>query len=353
MTDVREKISIFGIFVNLALGISKITVGLLASSAAILADGLHSSMDVISSAIGYIGIRYSKKPVDKEHPYGHYKAEVLSGFIITIILFATGLWIIYRSINSFIKPEIVVISTLSVAVVIVSAVVNEITARVKIKYGKKYDSISLVSDGTHDRIDTLTSVAVLVGLVLSKFFLQADSIVAILIGIYIVKESFSLGKEATHSLLDVSAGPEIEKQIKTIFKNKKIKLTSLKTQKRGPKIFAELEVSLPANLKVQQASEITKELQKSLIDSIGNLEYVTIQIKSHEITESYYKGAFGQGMGWQRKGRMHGEALGPGGDCICPKCGYKKKHQRGVPCSSLKCPKCNVNLTRGKGNAKT
>ncbi|PIP17963.1 MAG: hypothetical protein COX43_01425, partial [Parcubacteria group bacterium CG23_combo_of_CG06-09_8_20_14_all_35_9] len=75
----------------------KIAVGIVSSSAAILAEGLHSFMDIFSSAVGYIGIKISAKPEDKKHPYGHYKFEVLAGFFITLILLGTGAGIIYES----------------------------------------------------------------------------------------------------------------------------------------------------------------------------------------------------------------------------------------------------------------
>jgi len=83
----KERIALISIFVNLFLAIGKIIVGFFSKSASVLAEGIHSSMDVISSGISFIGIKISKKPVDKKHPYGHYKFEVLSGLIIYLNLF--------------------------------------------------------------------------------------------------------------------------------------------------------------------------------------------------------------------------------------------------------------------------
>lgn len=343
----ERKISIIGLVVNLVLGIVKLIVGILSKSSAIIAEGLHSGMDVISSAINYIGIKASKKPADKEHPYGYYKAEVLSGFIITIILFLTGVWIVYKAVISFLEPKELVVTSLSVGIMALSAIVNLIMSQIKIRYGKKYNSISLLSDGAHSRVDVLTSIAVLIGLIISKYFINADATMALLIGIYILFQSFSLGKKATDSLLDVSASEEIENKIKKVTEAENVKIEDLKTQKRGSKINAELKVMLANNLKVEEASAITKKLEEKLTQDIKNLEYVTIQISSHDFSESYYKDIFGRGLGWHGKGRMHGQALGPGGNCVCPKCGYKMKHDRRIPCSSLKCPNCNIQMTRG------
>ena len=355
----KEKIAGLAVFANLLLAIGKVIIGFLAGATSVFAEGIHSAMDVLSSGIGFIGIKLSKKPVDKKHPYGHYKFEVLSGLFITIILFLTGAFIIYDSFREFQNPSPVNIGYLALGIMVVSAIINEIMARLKIHYGKKENSISLLSDGTHSRIDVYTSIAVLLGLLIVKFlgFVYADSILAFLIGLYIIKESFSLGKEATDSLLDVSAGEEIEKKIKEIIKKEKIEISDLRTQKKGAAVTANLEIELPNKISVEGATKISNNLKENLIKNIEQLEYVAIQIKSHNVTDSYFKPKdfvskiTRRGFGWQRKGKFkesikEAQGKGPEGYCICPKCSYKIKHERGVPCSTIKCPKCRIQLTR-------
>ncbi|PIP17962.1 MAG: hypothetical protein COX43_01420, partial [Parcubacteria group bacterium CG23_combo_of_CG06-09_8_20_14_all_35_9] len=234
---------------------------------------------------------------------------------------------------------------------IFSALVNEIMARLKIHFGKKENSMALLSDGFHSRVDVFTSLAVFAGLFLTKYWLYTDSVLAFLIGAYIIKESFSLGKEAVDSLLDVSAGPEIEEKIKSIAKVQKIEISSLKTQKKGSAVTTNLEINLPSNLSVEEANKISNDLRKNLIKEIESLKYVAIQITSHKLETGFYKPEFGQGFGWQRKGRFKGKVEqargeGPGGWCVCPKCGYKITHQPGIPCSTLECPKCKTPLER-------
>jgi len=347
----KEKVALISVLANFVLAGGKITVGVFSNSAAILAEGIHSFMDIFSSAIGYIGIRISKKPADSKHPYGHYKFEVLAGTIITLILLTTGAVIIYEAYQKFLNPSLIKVPLLAFGVMIFSALVNEIMARLKINFGKKENSIALLSDGFHSRIDVFASLAVFLGLFLTKYWIYTDSILAFLIGLYIIKESFSLGKEAVDSLLDVSAGEEIEGNIKTIAKMQNVEITSLKTQKKGSAVTANLEIKLPSNLKVEEATKISNNLREKLIKEIESLQYVVIQIISHEVETGFYKPAFGGGFGWQRKGRFRGKIEearggGPGGYCVCPKCGYKIPHQPGIPCSQLLCPKCKINLVR-------
>lgn len=347
----KEKIATISIFANIVLAAGKITIGFFSNSAAILAAGIDSFVDIFSSVISYVGIKISKKPADKEHPYGHYKFEVLGGVIITVIVLATGIGIVYGAYRNFFEPGNIKISYLAFGIMIFSVAVNEIMARLKIYYGKKESSVSLLSDGIHSRIDVYTSLAVLAGLFLTKYWIYADAFLALLMGLYIIKEAFSIGKEAVNSLLDVSAGEEIEGRIKEIAKSKNIEITSLKTQKKGSAVTANLEIKLPSNLKVEEATKISGSLREEMINEIEELQYVAIQIMSHEVETGFYKPDFGRSFSWQRKGRFkektEGAAgQGPGGYCVCSKCDYKKLHQRGTPCSTLKCPVCNIDLKR-------
>ena len=347
----KEKVAGISILVNAVLAGSKITVGIFSNSVAILADGIHSFLDIFTSTIGYAGIKMANKPSDKKHPYGHYKFEVLGGTIITVILLATGIGIIYKAYQGFLNPEKIEINYLAFGVMIFSVIVNETMARIKIHFGKKENSISLLSDGFHSRIDVYASLAVLLGLFLTKYWIYADSLLALLIGLYVIKGSFSLGKEAIDSLLDVSASDEIEEKIKSIVQTQNIEMSSLKTQKKGSAITANLEIKLANHLKIEEATKISNNLRKKLIDEIETLQYIAIQIISHEVETGFYKPEFGKSFGWQRRGRFKKETdkatgQGPEGDCVCPKCGYKKPHQRGVPCLELKCPNYNLNLER-------
>ena len=228
-----------------------------------------------------------------------------------------------------------------------SAVVNEIMARIKMKAGKEHESMALIADGQHSRVDFLASIGVFIGLLLTRYWIHLDAVIALLLGLYILYESISLGKQTTDSLLDVSAGEEVENQIKDVVKKENITLTDLKTQKSGPAIFAELKIKLDPKLKVAQASAITKTLQEKIQQEIHSIQYVVIQIESHKIREEAYKGTFGRRIGW--RGRMGGSSLGPGGECFCINCGTAVPHKAGTPCYQIKCPKCKSFMTRRGG----
>ena len=355
----KQKIAIISIVVNIFLFVGKIIVGFLSNSASILAEGIDSGTDIISSAISSIGIKIAEKPVDEKHPYGHYKFEVFAGLLITVMLFLTGIGVVYNSYKEFFLFSEVKVGYLSLGVMLFSAVVNEIMARLKINCGKKEGSISLISDGVHSRIDVWRSIAVLIGLVLTKYWIYADQTIALLVGLYIVKESFRIGREVVDALLDVSADKEQEEKIKEIVQSNNIELVDLKTQKKGSVITANLVISLSGDINVQKATEMTNKLKQELINRIKNLEYIAIQIDSDDIdvSSSYFKPRetifqrFNKGFGWQRRGKFQKiikDAKGKGleGFCVCSKCGYTEKHQKSSPCSKIKCSRCEGFLKR-------
>lgn len=350
MINKAEKIAAISILINLFLAGGKITVGFLTRSSSVLAEGLHSFMDIFASAISFIGIKISKKPSDQKHPYGHYKFEVLAGAVITLILLLSGIGIIYEAYQGFLKPQDIKIDYLAFVVMIVSALANEVMARLKIHFGKKENSIALLSDGMHSRIDVFVSLAVLCGLFLAQYWIYADPLLALLIGLYILKESLSLGKKAMDSLLDVSAGEEIEQKIKSKINEQKIELISLKTQKKGYAVTANIVIKLPGSLNVESASKISGALREKLMAEIENLIYVVIQIESHDLSTGFYKPSFGRRFGWQKTGVSENDQKNSGkhvgGYCVCPKCGYQVGHQKGTPCATLQCPTCRVNLER-------
>lgn len=347
----KEKIALVSIVLNSLLSAGKLAAGILTGSSAVLAEGFHSFMDIIASAISFVGIKMSQKPGDREHPYGHYKFEVLAGVLITVILFMTGLGIVREAWQGFMYPQQIHEGYLAYAVMFFSAIMNGIISWFKINIGKKENSMALLSDGVHSQVDFFVSLAVMVGLVLSRFWIHADALLTLLIGLYIIKESLSLGKEASDSLLDASAGDETEEKIRMISERNNVHVVSVKTQKKGSAITANLVIALPGNLNVDEASKVSDTLRAALVSEIEHLVYVVTQIESGDVTIGYYRPTFGRRYRWKQQ---HEKTIpsaissqsGPGGYCICPHCGYTVVHQKGVPCASVLCPRCNTALER-------
>jgi cation diffusion facilitator family transporter len=289
---IKESISITSTVVNLILALLKLLVGFWVKSAALIADGIHSGLDIISSFVTYLGIKIARRPADQKHPYGHYRSETIAGFAVTFLLLISALWIIYEGVFSIISGEPHKIGLWALLVVFFSIIVNEGMARIKFKIGKQANNLALIADAEHSRADSISSIAVLIGLIFTRWFIKADGLTAILVGLYILYETYLLSKEIVDNLLDI-ANPQIEEQIERICQKQEISLLDIKTRKIGAQNFAELKIGLDPSWKMSKVEQITKKLQNFLIDKIESLKFVIIQVVSHNLRQGYIKSQLG------------------------------------------------------------
>lgn len=275
----KETVSVISILTNFVLGLLKVVLGLASKSSALVAEGIHTGIDVVLSVVTLLGITVAKRKPTKVHPYGWARAEVLAGFLITLFWLVSSLGIIWNAVGELMKEKFEVeVSLPALGLMVVSTVVYGILARAKIKIGQREESLALIADGKHTRVDVFLSGGVLLGLGVSNFFPIADSLTALSVGLYSCYEALVFSKEITENLLDV-ADLEVEDQIKKICNEEQVALSTIKTRKIGSLTFAELEVSLPTEVKISRADSLISELQDILIKKISRLEYVVVQIK--------------------------------------------------------------------------
>ena len=278
----KKDISIISALVNVVLACLKLLVGFSIKSTALIADGIHSGTDILSSVVTYIGVKTSEKPADKEHPYGHYRSETIASLVVVFLIFLSAVWIIYEGLLSMTKNEPSQIGGVALLIVCISVVVNEIMARKKFQIGKRENSLAVIADGEHSRADSLSSVGVLIGLFATRWFPMADGVTAIFVGLFIFYETWKLSKEVTDNLLDVS-NLEIEKEIRKICSVEEINIIELKTRKIGAKNSAELKIELNKEWKMKKVSEVIKNLENILLKDIADLDFVVIQVFSHNL----------------------------------------------------------------------
>ncbi len=295
----QQSVSLLAILVNLILTAGKIVLGLAFNLTALLAEGIHSGLDIFSSIIAFLGIKSAQKPVDDKHPYGHYRAESLAGFVVVILLAGSAVWILYEGIIRIVHPEEAFLSIWAIILMGASALINEGMARLKFAVGSKFSSPALIADGEHSRADVISSVGVLIGILLIKLWTGADAIVAILVGLYILWEAWQLGRQITDSLLDV-ADESVEDQIKKIAKDQNIEVSELKSRKMGPATLADLKIKLDPRLKIEEATRLTDKLQSELLVKIGKLKSINITVQSHEFRRGTLRTPFSGQLKYKR-----------------------------------------------------
>ena len=201
--DEAIKAGKISVLANVVLTIVKGVAGVAANSTALVADAIHSLIDILSSALVWIGIKIADRPPDEEHPYGHFKAESLAELGVGAVILATALLIMYDAVHELISGKAPEFETYALAAALFSAVVNEVLARYKIHVGMKTKSSSLIAEGKHSRTDVIASLAVVVGFLLVYFgYWWADAVVAMAISVLIMQIGGEILKNAIDVLMD-------------------------------------------------------------------------------------------------------------------------------------------------------
>lgn len=282
----NEKISIARLSIgsNSFLIIFKVTAGILSGSISIISEAIHSCMDLLAAIIAFISVRISDTPADERHPYGHGKFENISGVVEAVLIFIAAGWIIYEAIQKFIHPGEISRFGVGIAVMTVSAGINFYVSRKLYKVAKKTDSIALEADALHLKTDVYTSAGVAIGLILIWLtgFHFLDPVVAIIVAILILKESFTLFLKAYSPLLDESLSNEEIRQIRAIIGKhccENIRYHDLRTRKAGNYKYVDFHLNLAENLTVKSAHEICDAIENDIHAVFPKAE-VTIHVEN-------------------------------------------------------------------------
>ena len=187
-----KKAATVAIIANCILTILNIVVGIVSGSYALVSEGAHTLSDVATSIIAYIGFVIGQKPADEEHPYGHGRAEAISGLLIVVFLAIIAYEIITGAIDKIVHPELITIpDTYAAIMATLGIIVNLRISEYIISIGKQINSPAIVADGQHQKTDIFSSVAVLVGVIVSNMGLPIlDPIIGLVIGCLIIKTAY-------------------------------------------------------------------------------------------------------------------------------------------------------------------
>ncbi|HEX2925412.1 MAG TPA: cation diffusion facilitator family transporter [Ruminiclostridium sp.] len=273
--NTKVKVAMLSVISNSALIVMKLIVGVLSGSVSIISEAIHSGMDLVASIIAFFSVRASSKPADKEHPYGHGKIENVSGVIEGLLIFIAAFLIIKEAIVKLIHPTEVSQTFMAIAVMGISSGINILVSRTLYKVAKKEESVALEADALHLKTDVYTSAGVALGLLLMTVtrIRILDPITAILVALLIVKEAWSLCRDAFKPLLDASLTEEEEIKIKGILEtyDEKIKgYHKLRTRRSGNIKYIDFHMFVDGSLTVDEAHSLSKEIETILEQEIKN-----------------------------------------------------------------------------------
>lgn len=252
------------IFVNGLLFISKYWVGVLAGSIALMADAWHSLSDSLTSLIVILGAKISSKPADKEHPFGHGRAELIASIIIGAILGLVGFEFAKDSIVKLINKESVEYGSAAVWVVTVSIIANELLAQYAFWIGKKTGNPSLRADGWHHRSDALSSVIILVGIFFAPYYWWIDGGLGFVVSLLLFYAAYEIIRDGTNPLLGENPDDDLLKELKEIAKKAsgiETNLHHVHVHRYGEHTELTAHIKLPKSLTLDKAHQITDDIE--------------------------------------------------------------------------------------------
>ncbi|MDP4089361.1 MAG: cation diffusion facilitator family transporter [Bacillota bacterium] len=282
--DAKAKTARLSILSNSCLIIMKLTVGLLSGSVSIISEAIHSSMDLAAAVIAFFSVRISSKPADNEHPYGHGKVENISGVIEALLIFVASAWIIYESVKKILNSSHIESLGVGFIVMFISAAINYMVSKQLYKVAKLEDSIALEADALHLKTDVYTSLGVGTGLLLIWItkLSYLDPVVAILVALFILRESFVLLKNAFAPLLDVKLSDsemDIIRRALLSYNAVYCNYHELKTRKSGSTRYIDMHLVVPNNMSVKEAHGICDGIEDEINRSLRNSQ-VLIHVES-------------------------------------------------------------------------
>lgn len=282
--DIAVKTTYLSIFSSIILVSVKWISGVLGHSYALIADAIESLTDVVSSLFILFGLKYSSKPADANHPYGHGRIESLVTFVVVGMLILSAGLIAHNSVENILTPhELPAPWTLIVLGVII--LWKEISYRIIIRRSKITHSSSLKAEAWHHRSDAITSVTAFAGisfaLYMGKGYESADDWAALLACVFILYNSFQIFRPALSELMDEHLYHDLSDEIRTISKTVEgvVDIEKCFIRKSGLRYHVDLHLEVDGDISVRKGHEIAHTLQDKLHEDIPNLGHISVHVE--------------------------------------------------------------------------
>lgn len=260
--------------VGIILFITKLVAWYLTGSVAILTDALESTVNVIAGLIGVYSLYVSGKPRDKDHPYGHGKAEFISAAIEGTLITVAGFVIIYEAINNLVHPHNISKLDYGIILVAATALVNYIAGVICINAGKKNNSLALIASGKHLQTDTYSTIGIIAGLAVIYFtkIWWVDSAVAILFAFIIMFTGYKIVRTSIAGIMDEADEVLIKKMVALLNNNRRenwIDLHNFRIIQYGSGLHVDCHLTVPWYLNVHEAHKEIDELSALVKTEFG------------------------------------------------------------------------------------
>ncbi len=258
--------------------IIKLAIGILSGSVAVLASAIDSILDLIVSAFNYFAINKAEKPADEQFNYGRGKVEALAAVIEGTVITMSGIFIFYEAIKKAYRGEIVSHLTPSVIVMVISLILTVALVIFLNFVAKKTDNMVIKADALHYKTDIFSNGIILISLVIIQLtdFYLIDSIMGVVISIYIIYSAYEIIKDGVYMLLDAALDEDTVQNIKDIIKSEKVvnDYHFLKTRKSGNTNFVDVHLVFDTDISLLEAHRAADRVEDKIRELGKNDEWV-------------------------------------------------------------------------------
>jgi cation diffusion facilitator family transporter len=265
---------------NIVMCIFKFIVGVITGSKGLIADSLHSVADAISSLFVLVALKYSGKPKDKERPFGYGKVEYISTIFASLFIFLCAVTVLIDALESIKRGANRVPDSGAIFATLLSLGFSWLMYSSNSCAGTQLNSPAMLADAAESKADSLTSVAVLLGLIGTKMgFRSADNVAAIVVAVFIFHIGAEMLSSGVHGLIDVSIDPEAIEKIKKICLNVNgvEGVKSIRSRRMGQKSQVNIDIEVLQSKTVLETHEITKRLKTSVANNVEGIDNIFVR----------------------------------------------------------------------------
>jgi cation diffusion facilitator family transporter len=263
------------------LSVTKVAVGLLSGSIALLADATHTVMDIAGSTIVWLGLRLSVREPTDRFPYGFYKAESICTLIVCVIMIFTGVEILLDSVGRLFTPSTILLRPVVIGVAVGSGLASYWLAEYKESAGRETNSQALRVESRHSFADVLNAALVCGSVLLTYLNVSwVEPMAAMVISAFILWAALRFGKDAIFSLMDISPQPAMRKAIEETMVGTPAVLGvhAVKLRRSGPFVFVEAHVEVDGTKSVREAHAIAEGVEERVKSRFKEVDAVTIHV---------------------------------------------------------------------------
>ena len=279
------RVITIGFWVNAVLMIMKLLAGHFGKSEAVFADGMESAADFIAILSSMIALRIGSMPYDEAHPYGHGKAESISAIIVSLVIFGTGGWILFRAVHTIIDKAYEVPGAVAVAAAFLTIITKEALYRYSIVVGRRLGSPAILAAAKDHRKDAITSISTLIGVTGAFFGLAImDPLAAGLTSFFIFHIGYGTFMGAAHELMDGRPADECVDDIVKIAEGVEgvEHVHEIRCRRSGQFLIVDLKLDMDPEMTVRRSHTISTEVKQRIFEGFPHVGDVMIHINPHE-----------------------------------------------------------------------